>query len=290
MTGSSACACGGSRSANGNCSVADDGGLSLQCVGAWAQDKHDYLRRYIGATRAVRARYLPPEGTGGAAFIDLFAGPGRARVRSNGDLIEGSPFLALEHESAPFTRVVLCELDAGNVAALRARTAGYGERVRIVAGDCNDNLTDIVRLVPAYGLNVALVDPFGAKALHWSTLERLGRFRRMDFLVHFPTMAIRRNLKKTPGYADLIDRMMGTDEWRAEVNGERDIHRLVDCLLRQLQTLGYEGDQSKAMPIRTGDNKLLYHLVFASKHDRGSKIWESVTRIEAGGQRGLDFG
>src|SRR5579884_2126049 len=64
----------------GNCTKgpADDGGV-VQCVGPWAKEKHDYIRRYIDATREVREKYLRP-GWPGACYIDLYAGPGLARV------------------------------------------------------------------------------------------------------------------------------------------------------------------------------------------------------------------
>ena len=65
-------------------------GLPVLEVGPWSAEKHDYLRRYITATRAARARYLPPLGRGGAAFIDLFAGPGRARIREHKGTIEAT--------------------------------------------------------------------------------------------------------------------------------------------------------------------------------------------------------
>lgn len=64
------CRFGGSTKANGNCTEPGDDGLPVQCVSAWARDKHDILRRYIEATRTTRGKYLSPN-PGGAAFVDL---------------------------------------------------------------------------------------------------------------------------------------------------------------------------------------------------------------------------
>lgn len=127
------CRYGGPTKDNGNCTEPDEDGLPVQCVGAWTRDKHDILRRYVAATRATRAKYLPPN-PGGAAFIDLFAGPGRARVRGTKEVIDGSPLIAMGHVEHPFGKLVLCEADPENVAALRRRTASNGDRVIVEPG------------------------------------------------------------------------------------------------------------------------------------------------------------
>src|SRR6266404_3488674 len=137
----SRCAAGGTTKANGNCTNPDPtDNLPVQCVGPWVKEKHHYLRDYIEETSGVRRKYLTPTGgrryAGGAAFIDLFAGPGRARIfSSRGPIIDGSPLVALGHAAAPSTRVILGETDPENVSALRARTAKYGEQVSVVPGN-----------------------------------------------------------------------------------------------------------------------------------------------------------
>jgi hypothetical protein len=67
------------------------------------KEKHHYLRNYIAATRHVRTQYVPPRGDGGTVFIDLFAGPGKARIRDSGEFIEGSPLIAVNEQSRTFT-------------------------------------------------------------------------------------------------------------------------------------------------------------------------------------------
>ena len=179
----------GKRKTNGNCSCGEPGsGLPVQCVGDWAKDKHDYLRRYISATRGVRAKFLAPKGSGGAAFVDLFGGPGRCCVRGKKpDLIDGSPLIALGHTEAPFSKVIVCDLDHENVEALRARSAQYPDRAVLVEGDCNLLIDQIVSEIPPYGFNMALIDPFGASPLRFETISKLASFRRMDLIINWPT-------------------------------------------------------------------------------------------------------
>jgi three-Cys-motif partner protein len=257
-------------------------GLVIQEVGAWTPEKHDYLRRYVSATSAARRLFLPPA-PGGAAFVDLFAGPGRARVRETGEVINGSPLIAAQHKEAPFTDILLCELDPTAADALRQRLAGDA-RVGVFEGDCNEQIEKIAAAVPQHGLNMALVDPFGATPLHFDTLAKLARIERMDIILHFPTGDLKRNLEQR----ERIDCLLGTDRWQERVREPKDVPRLLDVLREQLVPFGYGDSEVKYVPrIKTGKNVPLYHLVFLAKHPLGEKIWRSVVRVEGSGQKRL---
>jgi three-Cys-motif partner protein len=74
--------------------IADDDGLPIDEVGAWAKEKHTRLRKYVGITSATRRKWI--QGSGGATYIDLFCGTGRAVIRDSGERINGSPLVAFE--------------------------------------------------------------------------------------------------------------------------------------------------------------------------------------------------
>ena len=285
------CTQGGRTKQNGNCTNPDPADrLPVQCVGPWAPQKHHYLRQYVEATRAVRAKYLPGSSRrgvipGGAAFIDLFAGPGRARIFSNGSIIDGSPLIALAHEPAPFSRVILCEVDEENVTALRARTVKYEPRVRIVPGDCNENIDEIISLVPFYGLNLALIDPFNLESLSFDTLTKLAQVRRMDLIVHFPTMDAKRNYAQ--GAVEKLGKATGSTAITELIRSPKDTAKAISELRANLEQLGYTGYESRSPPIRNTMNGTLYHLVYFSKADRGDAIWNSIAKRTAGGQYSL---
>ena len=274
---------------NGNCRhhSADDG-LPVQCVGAWAKDKHSYVARYIEATKAVRKKYLPPQGQGGAAYIDLFSGPGMALVRETEELVLGSPLLALGHQEAPFSKLIFCDIDEENVNTLLARTDRDRDRVEIVHGDCNAVADQVLGLVPEYGLNIALIDPFAPSAFDWATLEKLGERKRMDFILNFHTGTIKRNLEK-PGYHAVIDRVVGDASWRDVVGRTKDVIKLIDFMKSRLERLGYQNETANSYGIRNGKRALMYHLVYATKHPLGNKIWDSIGRNEPGGQMNLGW-
>lgn len=283
------CAHGGPTKANGNCTVPADDALAVQCVGPWAEDKHDYLRRYIEATKGPRSKFLKPSGNhpaGGACFIDLFAGPGRSRVRTSGKIISGSPLISLEHTGAPFTKVVLAEKDAENVAALSVRTDAHAGRVRIVPGDCNEKIEEILKEVPPHGLNIALIDPYGLRTLRFDTLQKLAALKRMDLVIHFPTMDIKRNFHQT---SEFVTRFLGTDSWKQTVKKAEDAVKLVDILKKQLGAFSYEQEKVRTLPIMQSKNVVIYHLVYATKDPLGNKIWQSIAKTTAQGQTGFRF-
>jgi three-Cys-motif partner protein len=70
----------------------DEQGLFVENVGPWAVDKLKIVTDYIQASGAARRRYLST----GAAYIDVFCGPGRSRIRTTGQYIDGSPVAAFK--------------------------------------------------------------------------------------------------------------------------------------------------------------------------------------------------
>lgn len=271
------CHCGQKQQKNGNCPVCrDEDDQVVQCVGPWSAEKHQLLAKYIGATWSTRAKFSK----GGCAYLDLFSGPGKAKLTSTGAILDGSPLIALKHAGAPFSKVILGENDEENLAALEYRATAYGSRVAIVPGDSNANIHEMVKHVPERGLNLALVDPFGANALRFDTLAALAQFERMDLIIHFPTVAIKRN-------QDVVDydAIVGSDGWKTEQGNLTQ--QLVNSLKRNLSRLGYTGSGIRDWVAKNSKNGVLYHLIFASKHELGDKIWSSVTSIDARGQRSL---
>ncbi len=272
------CHCGQRQKANGNCPVCREDGLALQCIGPWSLEKHDYLRRYIEATHAVRARFK----RGGAAFIDVFAGPGRAKRTDTGQIVDGSPLIAACHARAPFSHLVFGESDQENIVALQGRTTRFQPRVHVVEGDSIQGIQSIIAKIPPHGLNLALVDPFGPAGLRWIMLEALARVQRMDLIVHFPTVGARRN----EAHVD-FDAMVGSNSWRNKPGGL--LQQLVACLKENLRKLDYKKGDVRDVPVKNNQGGVLYHLIFATKNPLGEKIWKSIVRTDASGQRGFGW-
>jgi three-Cys-motif partner protein len=213
----------------------------------------------------------------------LFAGPGRARIRTSGEVIDGTPLIALKRDRAPFSRVVLCDLDPQNAAALRQRTKEFGDRVVISEGDCNEKIGEILEQVPAGGLNFAFIDPFNLDAIRKETLDALASVKKMDLLIHFSTMDFKRNVRL--GSPERAASAFGASPDRVKKPG--DFAKLIEQYREYLVRFGYTGEHVRSVPIRsTKRGATLYHLLFASKSDLGDKIWNSIARTSKG-QRSL---
>jgi three-Cys-motif partner protein len=276
------------KKANGNCTLARDlDGLPVQCVGAWAEEKHDYVERYIAASSGARSKFARG-GQGGLCYVDLFAGPGRAYIAKWNRYIDGTPAIAIKTTKAPFTRLVFCDMDHENAETLRDRYSS-DERVRIVEGDCNAKIDEIASHIPKSALSLALIDPFGASVMSFDTIARLAKFPRMDLIVHFPTMGIKRNLEKTPNYARHVDRLLGTSEWQRYVKDADQVVKLISMLKDRLAELGYIRDDDLAgdPAFKNDEGGILYHLFFASKDPLGYKLWKSLLKTAPSGQKRL---
>lgn len=275
------------RPTTGNCFDPDPAdGLPVQCVGFWERDKHEPLEHYIEATWGARAKFLNPRVgvvPGGAAFIDLYAGPGKARVRSTGLVVDGSPLIALKHDRARFSKVILCDIEPASVDALKKRTASYGERVVIVAGSCHDEIDRIVKDIPPRGLNFALIDPYSLDQLDFETIARLAKFERMDMLLHFPTMDAKRNWSQ--GAQQKLTKALGTDAWKEKVRKPREVTRAIETLREGLKSFGYTGETVRSIAVKNGTQGVIYHLVYASKDKLGDTIWDSIVKTMERGQR-----
>jgi three-Cys-motif partner protein len=249
-------------------------------VGDWAEGrKHHILRQFIDATRDVRKKYLPEHGgTGGAAYIDLFAGPGRARVRETGMYVDGSPLIAMNYRRSPFTKLIFCDLDEANVDALQKRTAGDG-RVIVRRGDCNVEIDRIVEGVPRYGLNLALIDPYGLDALNFDTIQKIASSsERMDLLIHYPTGDMKRNIANARSGAATKVRMGKALGSGVTASAPRHVVREIETLRANLEKLGYTGNRSRVVEVPNSKGAIMYHLVYASRNPLGDDIWQSITR------------
>jgi len=267
--------------------------LPAGCVGPWSRDKLFYLSRYCSIfTSGMKNKWR------NRVFIDLFCGPGRCRVRPQGDLEDGSPLIALREA---FTHYYFVDISSHCIDALEKRASGMeavpGKDMKIVCGDANECIDDLVRQIDDLGpetIGFAFIDPPGIQ-VHFETLRRLSTSTRMDLLVNFPLgMNIKRQLKyqlkKDPESEVEFDRYFGTNQWRdlceKDPGGTR---RIGQSLLRL-----YEEQLGSLEHVYVGDEQAvknrgvsLYILVFASKSPRGREFWEKVTRVDPSGRRRL---
>ncbi len=103
----------------------------------------------------------------------------------------------------------------------------------------------------------------------------------MDLLIHFPTGDIRRNLLQ--GAKERLRRAIGRN---TNVMSAPDVPQAIEELRAELADLGYTGEAVRSVAVKHR-GLTLYHLMFASKDERGDAIWQSITKTLATGQRQL---
>jgi hypothetical protein len=74
------------------------------------------------------------------------------------------------------------------------------------------------------------------------------------------------------------------------VGSPADVVKKIETLRSNLARRGYRQDNVRSMPVTNTKKNVLYHLVFVSKDEQGSKIWNSITRTDSRGQRDFFHG
>lgn len=225
-------------------------------------------------------------------YIDLFCGPGRARIRRTRRIVETSPLIALRVLD-PFDKYIFCDKNQDSIAALRQRVERDFPAVDAAyfVGDCNDLIDEIVQDIPTASrsrtvLSFCFIDPYGIKPLKFDTIRVLSQFR-MDFLIllalamdanRFESLYVRET-------SHVVDDFLGRTDWRTrwvKTKARRISFRqfLARECADQMATLGYlQTGLERMIELRSDENNLpLYHLAFFSKHKLGYKFWDQVLK------------
>ena len=124
-----------------------DDGLVVEKVGAWARTKHKLLTDYIQASGGARSHYNKRSG---AAYIDVFCGPGRLLIRDSNDFIDGSPVAAYKQglaSPAPFSSIEISDWDKDRRGAAHARLRALEAPVVATPGPALEAMERIVQSV-----------------------------------------------------------------------------------------------------------------------------------------------
>lgn len=253
-------------------------GLRRAIVGDWAPEKHLRLQKYVDITRAVRRKF-----GGNATYIDLYCGPGRARMRQSGEVGDGSAVLAAIEAAnrVPFREIIIGDLDPVNVDACEARLKRLGAcPVRTYKGTAEASATALLPTLNPTGFNLAFLDPFNIEALPFSVIQTLSQASRMDLLIHVSIMDLLRNVRAMM-VSGKLDRFAPGWENHVNVVGTNSalMMRVFAYWRGLLSGLGYK--ISTNIERVTGNrNQPLYWLVLASKHDLADRLWGEVSEVE----------
>jgi three-Cys-motif partner protein len=257
--------------------------LIADVVGPWAVEKHERLRKYIDAYRSARAMFLPPKGTGGAAYIDLFSGPGRSQIEETGQFIDGSPLVAYkaaQQSGTRFSDLHFNDIDAANRGALDHRIAQLGGTANFYNEAADTAVDRVIYALNPAGLHFAFLDPYNLENLPFSIIGKLARLPRMDMLIHVSVFDLQRNLRRYLQDGRVLDAFM--PGWQTSVDVNRsDLAVRTDLLhhwlglIRNLGTTPADGIEL----VSATRGQRLYWLVFVSAHQLGRKLWDDIRNV-----------
>jgi three-Cys-motif partner protein len=273
-------------------SIVEDG-LPIAEVGEWALEKHERLKKYVDITRAPRRKYTVPTpafpSVAGAAYIDLFSGPGRARIRETGGVIDGSPlvaFRAAQLSGVPYSDIHIGDLNERYVhaAADRIRTAGGFAHAHV--GTAEQTAKEIVARLNPKGLHFAFLDPFNLEALTFETIRTLSGLEHVDLLLHVSVQDLQRNSERySSAEASQFDAF--APGWRETVDLNQSIVSFRAALIAYWQSLiehlGFAG--SRVEQVVGSRRQRLYWLAYFSRHPLGNDMWDKIRNLS--GQRDL---
>jgi three-Cys-motif partner protein len=260
-----------------------DDGLVVERVGAWAKTKHKLLTDYIQASGGARSN--PHFVRSGAAYIDVFCGPGRLLIRdTKEDYIDGSPVAAFKQglrSPAPFSSIEISDfhpkLNQKLLDAAEARLGALKAPVVATPGPALEAMERIVQRVHSRGLHFAFLDPHNLGALSFELFKILARLENIDILVHVSIADLRRNVDLftdkqfdtfAPGWSEAINfKAMNKTALRSAV---------LNYWYGQVAGLGLTKAKHSELIKGTG-NQHLYWLSLLSRHPLAHKLWNAIS-------------
>jgi len=260
--------------------------VKLDEVGLWSEVKLEIVRKYASAYSTIIKsfprirRHL---------YIDGFAGAGHHVSKTTGEVIPGSPAIALRIQP-PFSEYHLVDLDSGRVAELRQFAQGRPE-VEVYEGDCNRVLLD--KVFPRcrredYHRGLCLLDPYSLN-VNWQVLATAGRMKSIEIFYNFMIMDANMNVfwKDPDGVqqeqAERMTAVWGDESWRSaaytkqrglfgEIEEKRSNAAITKAFQSRLQDeAGFEF-VADPLPMKNSRGAIVYYLYFASPNSTGAKI------------------
>ena len=263
-------------------------------IGVWSEVKLAIVRKYAAAystiMEATRRDRLPPLTW---IYIDGYAGPGYHRSKTTGEVIKGSPVIAIE-TNPPFHEYHFIDTDPARAKQLR-EIAGERDDVHIYTEDCNTVLLRDIFPRAKYGdyrRALCLLDPYNIN-LTWDVIEAAGRSESIEIFLNFMIMDINRNaLRKrmetsVQSKVDQLTRLVGDESWKeAGYREEQDLfgtryekvsnEEFAEWFRQRLITKAGFKHVPKPMPMKTKTNAVIYYLYFASHKPTALNIVKDI--------------
>jgi three-Cys-motif partner protein len=261
----------------------EDDGLFMPEIRPHSLEKIGIHNRYAELFAAAVSNRWPQR-----AYLGLYSGTGRARLKTTGEIVETSALSVLRQERQ-FTHHIFVDNNEECLSALERRVAvlGRSSDCHFILEDVNQSVGRVRAALPRYSqakglLSFCFVDPFDIK-LKFSTIRGLSDFR-MDFLVLLMLgNDARRNQRQ---YLDderstVVADFIGSPDWRREFRegNDRSILRFLGRKFDDaMVSLGYlRPTQACRIVVKpAGKNVPLYVLAFYTKAPLGQRLFTAA--------------
>lgn len=264
-------------------------GLPLGDAGEWAAEKHRLLADYVIATRYVRGKVKRLRAA--PAYIDLFSGPGRARIAKSTQIVDGSPLVAWKAAKGrenPFTTMLVSDAHPGYADAAGTRLTRLHAPVQARAGTAVEAAKWAAAQLDPNSYHLAFVDPYNLGGLPWDVFKAMVGHQHLDFIVHFSQGDLARNLDSYSAQEQSALDLFAPG-WRETVGEMRDPVQTRGMFFAHWISL-FEQERYRladSIPFVNSKNAPLYRLVLLSREaPLAKKIWKSVAKNP---QTGWDF-
>jgi three-Cys-motif partner protein len=268
-------------------------GVEYDEIGIWSEVKLAIIKEYASAyTTIMEAHRRERIRSLRWIYIDAYAGPGYHLSKTSGELVEGSPLIAL-NTNPPFHEYHFIDTESRRAKQLR-KLAGERADVFIYGEDCNDVL--LREVFPRaqygdYGRALCLLDPYNIN-LTWQVIEAAGKARSVEIFMNLMIMDINRNaMRRNPDKSiqsktDQLTRLLGDESWReAGYSTDRNLFNEPEKVSneefaeafrqRLVEKAGFKYVPAP-MPMKTKSNSTIYYLYFASQKPAAAHIVSEI--------------
>jgi three-Cys-motif partner protein len=255
----------------------DKDGLWVENVGPWAKEKLKILTDYVQISSGTRKKFSH------CAFIDVFSGPGKSKVRGTSELIDGSPVAAYKQaqKSKSFSKIYISDTDQELLDSAASRLRALGAQVSRIEGPATKSLPTIVRSLSPSGLHLAFLDPHNLGTLSFDLFECLAKLQRIDVIVHVSLGDLQRNVDRYTS-EDHVQFDRFAPGWRDHVRTDTNQAALRAAILEywtnKVVALGLPRAKHCEL-IRGTKNQRLYWLMFLAKHQLPHAFWRKITSL-----------
>ncbi|HUT89831.1 MAG TPA: three-Cys-motif partner protein TcmP [Thermoguttaceae bacterium] len=260
-------------------------------IGYWSEIKLEIIKEYaaaysqvLSAQRQARFEHV---------YIDGFAGSGLHLSKTSGQVVAGSPLVALQIQP-PFKHYYFIDIEAVKVQSLED-IAGEREDVDVFHGDCNEVLLE--RVFPhvrydQFKRGLCLLDPYGLH-LDWQVIRAAGQSRSIEVFLNFPVADMNRNvLWRHPERVPVeqlrrMRRYWGDETWRdvaytteaglfGDIEEKASMEVIVAAFRKRLREVAQFRYVPQPIPMRNNQGAVVYYLYFASQNQTGARIASDI--------------